>query len=257
MSSKTVYFVSGGNRGIGFGLVKKLSAIKNSLVIATSRTPEKSTELLNWKSEHPNVHILKYDATVHSDADHLAKEIGKLADGIDVFVANSATSEIPMTVLETPIESWTRLYNVNTLGPIVLFKALYPLIVKRQTRKVLFVSSGLSSQNSLSAAISSSSYGQSKSALNFTAKELSLELAKENFIVIPIYPGLVDTEMGSGFVDNLGKRSDESNRLADTMRSNMMITVEQSASAVSDIIESLSNEDNGKFLKYDRSIVPW
>ncbi|ANB10989.1 hypothetical protein AWJ20_3783 [Sugiyamaella lignohabitans] len=254
MSSNTIYFVSGGNRGIGFALVKKLSSLANSVVITTARSPAKATDLKDWQKEHSNVHVLKYDASVHNDATELATQIEKLTGGIDVFVANSGISEEPMTVLETPIESWTRLYAINTLGPIVLFKALYPLIAKRDTRKVVFISSGLGSQKNMSDAFGTSSYGQSKSALNFTAKELSLELAKENFVVVPVHPGLVNTEMGSGYVDNLGKNSGE---FADVLRANVMITTEQSADGIANVIATLSKEDSGKFLGYDRSTLEW
>ncbi|ANB12281.1 hypothetical protein AWJ20_530 [Sugiyamaella lignohabitans] len=253
-SSNTVYFVSGGNRGIGLALVKNLSSIADSVVITTARAPATASDLQDWQKVHSNVHVLKYDAAVHSDATNLASQIEKLVGGIDVFVANSGISEEPMTVLDTPVESWARLYAINTLGPIVLFKALYPLLVKRDTRKVVFISSGLGSQKNMSDAFGTSSYGQSKSALNFTAKELSLELAKQNFIVVPVHPGLVNTDMGSGYVDNLGKNSGE---FADVLRSNVMISTDQSAAGIANVITTLSTQDNGIFLSYDRSSLEW
>ncbi|ANB15041.1 hypothetical protein AWJ20_2661 [Sugiyamaella lignohabitans] len=250
-SQSNVYFISGGNRGIGLALVKKFTAAGNSTVITTARNPDGSDDLKAWAEKHPNVKVLKYNATVHSDADHVASEVERLAGHIDIFIANSGLGETPMTVLETPIESWTELYNTNVLGPIVLFKALYPLLKKGNTRKVVFISSYLASQTDMAVAFKSSSYGQSKSALNFTAKELALELADEGFIIVPIHPGLVSSDMGTGYVNNLG-----SGDLVDQLKSTM-ISTEESASSIYNLAIGLKKEDSGKFLNYDKTVFPW
>jgi norsolorinic acid ketoreductase len=76
-SSKT-YFISGANRGIGFGLVKQLSGRPNVEVIATARNPEQSAEIQAWIRDHPNVHLMKYDAAVPSDALEVANQVERI-----------------------------------------------------------------------------------------------------------------------------------------------------------------------------------
>ncbi|ANB12325.1 hypothetical protein AWJ20_575 [Sugiyamaella lignohabitans] len=250
----TVYVVSGGNRGIGLAVVKKLSSSSNNVVIASARNVEQATELQEWIKTHNNVHLFKYDATVESDAATFANEVSKVADGVDVLIANAGAGETLGTVIDTPVANWTSLYKINVLGPILLFNAFYPLLLKRSTRKVLFTSSTLGSKGDYLETVSSNAYGQSKAALNYTAKELSVELAEQNFIVVPFHPGLVSSELGNGLVETIRKVNPG---VADHLVKNVLITPDQSAEAIVKLAEGLTKEDNGKFYNFDKTTIAW
>ena len=82
-------FVTGANRGLGFEHVKQY-AEKNWEIIATSRNPEQSTELLQLKDQYPdNLIIEKLDVTNFKAITVLSK---KYADkSIDILINNAGT----------------------------------------------------------------------------------------------------------------------------------------------------------------------
>ena len=82
-------FVTGANRGLGFEHVKQY-AKKNWEIIATSRNPEKSTELLQLRDQYPdNLIIEKLDVT---NFEEIAALSDKYADKpIDILINNAGT----------------------------------------------------------------------------------------------------------------------------------------------------------------------
>jgi NAD(P)-dependent dehydrogenase (short-subunit alcohol dehydrogenase family) len=246
------YFVSGGNRGIGLHFVQKLSVRPNVQVITTARNPENSPDLQAWIKEHSNVHVIKYDAAVREDAVEVAKQVEKLNDGIDVFIANAAIAENPQSVLDTPDDLWLRHYSINVLGPIYLFRALHSFMTKRDTRQVVFLSTIAASIGAFPG-LSISAYGQSKAALNYTVKELSVELANEGFTLISLHPGAVSTDMGNDVVNKFAAKSPE---IGEYMRG-ISITPEVSVTGQLKLIDNLSKEQTGKFYSYTGEELVW
>ena len=55
------YFITGANRGIGFGFAKQLSADSNNVVIATTRSFANAAALIELNRS--NLHIIEYDIT--------------------------------------------------------------------------------------------------------------------------------------------------------------------------------------------------
>jgi NAD(P)-dependent dehydrogenase (short-subunit alcohol dehydrogenase family) len=252
MTASKTYFISGGNRGLGFEFVRQISVRPNVDVITTARNPDQSANLQAWIKDHPNVHVIKYDASVREDAMEVAKQVAKLTDGIDVFIANAAIAEDPKTVLDTPADLWTRHYNINVLGPIFLFQSLYRLLTKRDTRQVVFLNSIAASIGGFGG-MSFSAYGQSKAALNYTMKELSVELTNEGYTVISLHPGVVTTDMG---VDAVKKFEAMSTEVGAYMRG-ISITPEVSVTDQLKLIDGLKKEQTGKFYSYTGEEISW
>ncbi|ANB11001.1 hypothetical protein AWJ20_3795 [Sugiyamaella lignohabitans] len=249
-----VYFISGGNRGIGFGFVQELSQRKDVTVIASVRNAAKATELNAWIKEHPNIHTVNYDGNVDGSALEAAKEVESITGGkgIDVFIANAAISDAHYSVLDLPEKNWLEHYKINTLAPLLLFKAFYPLLKKKDTRQVIFISSDAGSI-AATPKMSFSAYGQSKAALNYSTKELSFELEEEKFTIIALNPGPVLSDMGTFSREEMKKISVAfSHKHWDTAPS-----VKESVDELLLVIDKLTPADNGKFFHHDGTIYPW
>nr|ACO15667.1 C-factor [Caligus clemensi] len=67
-------------------------------------------------------------------------------------------------------------------------------------------------------------------------KSMSLELKKEGILVMAMHPGWVKTDMGG---------------------QNAYITVDECVSNMVKTIAQLSEKDNGAFLRYNNTTVPW
>ncbi|KAK6462838.1 hypothetical protein DFJ63DRAFT_336140 [Scheffersomyces coipomensis] len=250
MSGQT-YFITGANRGIGFELTKYLVALNpDNKIIATVRDISKATAL---KALSKNIVLFPLDLGSQKSIDAIPSELEKIGvDTIDVFVSNAAIADSYITVLECPKDKWLEHYKINVLAQILIFQKVYKAVAKSTTKKAVFISSGA---GTLTAYIPTpmSAYGQSKAALNFSVIELSTELKSEGFTVVSIAPGIVSTDMGShGF----GIIKVNSPHLVESL-STLSLTPEQSGTAVGEIIESLTEEDNGKFINFDKNENPY
>ncbi|KAJ8097699.1 hypothetical protein POJ06DRAFT_283104 [Lipomyces tetrasporus] len=244
-----IYVVTGANRGIGLRLVQNL-AKKDGIVVATVRSKAKvaGTPLTSID----NVRIVELEAESQASLDAAAAEIALIAPtGIDelwnnVGVYNVNNSPISMTTVG--YEGYQRDLTVNVVAPIYFTSKLLPLLEKRDTKKVVFISS---IAGSLSASIQMESilseleipynYASTKTALNMAVFYLHKEFKSKGFAFIPIHPGLVATDMYHG-KDNFGDP----------------ISPEESAKSLISTVEKIDPKHYSFSLtNYDGTILPW
>ncbi|KAK6456173.1 uncharacterized protein RJT20DRAFT_127990 [Scheffersomyces xylosifermentans] len=245
MSSGLTYFVTGGNRGLGFAIVKQLAAA-NHKVIATTRDVAKSVELQKLADSNSNIHIVKLDLSSIESIEALDAQISKITDGVDIFISNAAISDSYYKVTDAPRDVWVNHYLTNALGPILVFQTLYKYLQKRPTKKVVFISTAAASITQY-IPFPASAYAQSKAALNFSTKELSSELQPEGFVVIAVSPGLVSTDMGAYGFSQIKKLA--SPEVVDALEK-VSVSPEDSSAGVLKLIDGLTEKDNGTFFNY-------
>ncbi|ABN67415.1 Predicted short chain-type dehydrogenase [Scheffersomyces stipitis CBS 6054] len=250
MSSLT-YFVTGGNRGIGFELVKQ-AADAGHKVIATARDVAKATELQKLADSNKNVKIVTLDVADVKSIEALDAQLAAVTDGIDVAILNAGISDAYYKVVDAPRQVWIDHYLVNSLGPVLVFQKLYKYLQKRETKKVVFISTLVGSITDF-IPVSVSAYGQSKAALNYSVKELSFELKPEGFVTIALSPGLVTSDMGSYGAKKLTESAPE----AGAALASSAITAEESSAAILKIVDGLAEKDNGLFLNYTGELAKW
>jgi norsolorinic acid ketoreductase len=239
------WLITGANRGIGLEFVKQLAQRKNLILFATARNPEKATELNALAAANPNVHVLKLETTSPADATALATAIDKTeGEGLDVVIANAAIANNWQKVTEVDIASLEEHYRVNVGGTLILLKAVYPLLLKRQTRKFVAISTLAASMTNFFEAVTGSVYGSSKAALNYVIKSIAAELGPQGFIAFPLNPGVVDTEMGRGASDTFGWGE-------------IPLKAPETVSGMLKVIDSATKEQSGQFWSYDGTQLAW
>ena len=243
MSSNQVYFITGANRGLGFGLTKAYAARPDTIVFATARDPSKATELNEFAATHKNVHIIRLTADSETDAAAAAKEVSKITDGIDVVIANAGISKFYGSGLKTPISEVEEHFRVNTLGPLIIFQALHPLLKARQTRKFVTISSGAASIGQI-VPLPLTAYGASKAAVNFITRRLYSEHLDEGFVIFLLSPGMVQTDMGDFGAKQVGMEK-------------APLTIAQSVEGQVKIIDTAGKNEAGRFWSYDGTEYPW
>ncbi|MDP1880970.1 MAG: SDR family oxidoreductase, partial [Parachlamydiaceae bacterium] len=91
--------------------------------------------------------------------------------------------------LNTPIETWTDLFQVNVHAPFILSQQLTPLFNKEKGRIINIGVSGLLRH---SANTYSTAYNLTKECLWGMTKSLALELAPQSVTVNMVSPGILD-----------------------------------------------------------------
>ncbi|MEM6285387.1 MAG: SDR family NAD(P)-dependent oxidoreductase, partial [Chloroflexota bacterium] len=121
------------------------------------------------------------------------------------------------------------------IAPVMVARAFVPLLRNGGNRRLISITSQLGSLwRKESGGLYD--YCASKAALNMYTRTLAADLKSDGITTVLIHPGWVQTDMGGGRAD---------------------LTPEESASAVIDVIDSLTPEMNGGFYRHDGSEHPW
>ncbi|KAF5701145.1 short-chain dehydrogenase reductase SDR [Fusarium globosum] len=257
MTSPSTILITGGNRGIGHGLVKTLLARPSLTVIVGVRDPSHPTSKALQDlpvGKDSRLITVKLDSSVPSDAAEAVSTL-KSEHGIqalDIVIANAGIANEGGLVRDTTVDNIKKHFEVNTIGPIVLFQAVADLLRASKTGKPLFVaiSTLIGSIGSMEHLVAlpptSSPYGGSKAALNWFIRRLHFEEPWLTSFVI--HPGLVETEMavaafGTGTTEKLSVYGS--------------ISVETSVTSLVNVIDKAGKELSGTFQNYDGTEIAW
>ena len=207
MSEKTTYLITGANRGIGLGLLEAYLLRPNHTIIATVRDPTTSSAALTSlpTAAGTTLIILKIDSQSPTDPLNAISTLQTTHNitTIDVVIANAGLGATWVPVLQTTPELIRELHEVNTIGPLLLFQATWPLLQKSKNPKFIFMSTGLASfvlAEHLKAP--SAAYGASKAAGAYLARKIHFE--HENLTTVILYPGWVKTDLGYSLAKAIG-----------------------------------------------------
>jgi NAD(P)-dependent dehydrogenase (short-subunit alcohol dehydrogenase family) len=113
--------------------------------------------------------------------------------GIDVLYNNAGISpDDDASVLDTTVEAWQRVQDVNTKGVFLCCKHGIPHLLQRGGGSVINVASFVAI---LGAATSQISYTASKGAVLALSKELGVQFARQGVRVNALCPGPVETPL--------------------------------------------------------------
>jgi len=222
-------FITGGNRGIGKGLVNILG-IDNNVIFSVRESAKGEETIRDFKSQKVEYVVLDVD---NFESVHQAKKIIKSKmDTIDILFNNAGIliPQYEVPAVDTSEESILKTFQTNTLGPLRIIRSFLDMIPKGG--RIVNISSGMGQLDEMEGG--SLAYRLSKTSLNALSKILSVELEKRDISVNAICPGWVQTDMGG---------------------SNASLTVEESTEKI--VAFALHEEfPNGKFLRHGE-ILPW
>jgi NAD(P)-dependent dehydrogenase (short-subunit alcohol dehydrogenase family) len=216
------YLITGANRGIGLELCRQLKE-RGDEPIGCCRRPSAELEQLG----------IRVESDVRVDDDGSVSALAGRLEGmpIDVLVNNAGILE-RVSLDDLDLDSIRRQFEINSLGPLRLTKALLPNL--GQGAKVAIVTSLMGSMTDNT---SGSHYGyrMSKAAVNAAGVSLGHDLASRGISVVILHPGMVQTDM-------TGNRG---------------IPVEESGRGLLARIDELTPEGSGTFRHSDGRELPW
>jgi NAD(P)-dependent dehydrogenase (short-subunit alcohol dehydrogenase family) len=180
--------VTGGNRGIGLEVCRRLGALGYRVLLA-GRSRE-AVESAAGSLQRTGGEIV---ARVLDVTD--AGSIDGLDDDVDVLVNNAAIllSE-DEDVLSVPVDDFRRSMETNVYGPLLLAQRMMPGMIRRRYGRVVNVSSGAGQLSSMSGY--APPYSMSKTALHALTRLLAHAGRGSNVLVNAVDPGWVRTDMG-------------------------------------------------------------
>lgn len=199
-----VAIVTGAGGNLGAEICAALSAVGAS-VIATDlneQTVKGTAECIS--ADGGAVAAMAHDVTVESEWESAVELAVSTYGGLDIVV--NAAAIVPMSMLgELNVEEFRRVQDVNVAGTLLGCKhglrAMRPDGASGRGGSII----NLSSVMGLSGSIALASYNASKGGVRLLTKSVAAECAllKTNIRCNSIHPGIIESDMGSLFYEQL------------------------------------------------------
>jgi NAD(P)-dependent dehydrogenase (short-subunit alcohol dehydrogenase family) len=228
----TTTLITGANRGIGLELAR-IAHDKGHTVIATARDPGRASEL---RAISPDIRIEPLDV---ADESSIAALADRLADTpVDILINNAGIFEHGCdSILDLDVPALRKQIDVNTLGPILVTRALLGNVTRSDRKLIVNTSSNLGSITDSSKSTDHFlGYRVSKAALNMTTATIAQELKDKGITVVALHPGWVQTDMGGNQAP---------------------LEPTESATDIWNTLDTLSQSDTGAFISHDNTRLPW
>ena len=224
--------ITGANRGIGLALVSQYLA-DGWQVYGGCRQPELATQLAGLASNSA-LSIHQLDVGNPGSVKKLALALSE--QSIDLLINNAGIyGGERQSFGDIDYAQWTRVLEVNTLGPYRVSTALANQVGNSEQRLMVNVSSAMGSIERYTTG-GHYIYRSSKAALNMVTVNLAHDLRSRGITVLSVHPGWVRTDMGGASAD---------------------ISTQTSAAGLRQLISNATLEDSGRFFSWDGSVLPW
>ena len=187
-----VALVSGGNRGIGLEVCRRLAA-EGLTVILGSRDEERGREAAEGLAGE--VAVRQLDVADAGSVERLAASIENDFGRLDVLVNNAAISnDDGQSGAEADLDRVKEALEANLFGAWRLCEAAIPHMRRGGYGRIVNVSTGLAALEDMGGG--SPGYRISKTSLNALTRILASELRGSGILVNAVNPGWVQTDMG-------------------------------------------------------------
>lgn len=187
-----VAVVTGGGRGIGAAIAKKLATLGARVVICGRTLEPLETTASAIRDAGGQAHAEQCDVRDLGSVQALASAVEHRSGRVDVLVNNAGVGSFSTPLHELTPEDWEKVLNTNLRGVFYCVKAFAPLMIRAKSGHIINISS-LAGKNALP---NGAAYAASKWGLNGLSYSIAEELRAHNIRVSVVCPGSVDTELG-------------------------------------------------------------
>ncbi|HWC67072.1 MAG TPA: SDR family oxidoreductase [Acidimicrobiales bacterium] len=228
--------ITGANRGLGLELARHYGQ-RGAEVWGTCRRPDEATELRELTDR-----VVELDVGAEESIERFAAAFG--SQPLDVLVNNAGVdgralgvADEERDVLQLSGDVFLGEIRINALGPMLLTRALLGPLELASRPRVLNVSSTVGSMEVAPRMGRDIGYVVSKVALNMITIKLAGLLRDDGVVVVALHPGILRTALASprGEVEETGPAAGE----------------------IVDLIDGLTLDHSGTFLRRDGSTHPW
>lgn len=186
-----VGLVTGGGRGIGFGISRKLAELGATVVICgrSQATLEKAAAEL--RAAGGKCEPIGCDLGNLRSVETMAARMQQTFGRLDVLVNNAGVSGFGAPLHEFPPDQWDQVLNTNLRGVYYCVRAFAPMMIRARSGHIINISS-IAGKNPLP---NGAAYAASKWGLNGLTVSLAEELRGHNIRVTLVCPGSTVSEL--------------------------------------------------------------
>lgn len=210
---KRVALITGGSRGIGFGIAERLAASGFDLAINGVRAESEVEETLKKLKECGNdVIYCRGDTSSPGERENIIAKVKEHYGQLHVLVNNAG---IPpkerKDILEATEESFDEVISVNLKGSYFLTQKVANWMIDQKNNNKEF-NGCIINISSISATVVSVNRGEyciSKAGLSMATQLFAVRLGEFNIPVYEVRPGVIYTDMTAGVKDKYDKLIEE------------------------------------------------
>ncbi len=210
---RKVALVTGGSRGIGYGIVKHLALQGFDMAINGVR-PSTSVEHVVESIKQSGVDAIycQGDISIREDRDKILHEVEKHYSRLDVLVNNAGIAPRERCdILSASEQSFNEVISTNLKGTYFLTQAAANWMI-RQKKSDKDFKGCIINITSISATVASVNRGEyciSKAGLSMVTRLFAVRLGEFDIPVYEIRPGIISTDMTAGTKDKYDKMIEE------------------------------------------------
>ena len=199
MNQSRIVLITGGARGIGYGIAQKLAAEGCGIAICDVHEPSAvAAAMAGLRAAGARALYCRADVTSADARRQMLADIRREFGRLDVLVNNAGVApKIRADVLEATEESYERVMKINLQGPYFLTQAAANWMIEQKRADPAF-DGCIVNVSSISATVASPSRGEyclSKAGVSMATKLWAARLGEFGINVYEVRPGIIRTDM--------------------------------------------------------------
>lgn len=183
-----VALVTGGAHSIGLALGVGLAKAGATVCFNCSSEESRQRGIAAYEEAGVRVHGYVADVTKEAEVQALVAQIREEVGVIDILVNNAGIiKRIPMT--EMTVEDFTKVIDVDLIGPFICAKAVLPGMIAKGHGKIINICSMMSELGRETV----SAYAAAKGGLKMLTRNICSEFGEHNIQCNGIGPGYIET----------------------------------------------------------------
>jgi NAD(P)-dependent dehydrogenase (short-subunit alcohol dehydrogenase family) len=196
---KRVALITGGSRGIGFGIAKHLAQNDFDLAVNGVREEKDVAEALQeLRNAGADVLYCQGDVSLTSDRKKIIEQVKKHFGKLHVLVNNAGVApKERKDILETSEESFDRLIATNLKSTYFLSQQVANWMIEQKKADTSFSSCiiNISSVSATAANVNRGEYCVSKAGISMVTQLFAVRLGEFDIPVYEVRPGVIHTDM--------------------------------------------------------------
>jgi 3-oxoacyl-[acyl-carrier protein] reductase len=183
--------VTGGGRGIGLAIARRLGELGAAIVVTGRAQTTLENAVREIRKAGVRCEAMACDVTRWDHVQRLAERVKEVFGKLDVLVNNAGIGSFTAPLHEMEITEWDAVLNTNLRGVFYCIRAFAPMLIAGGRGDIVNISS-LAGKNALPGG---AAYSASKWGLNGLSYSVAEELRKYKIRVSVVCPGSTDTEL--------------------------------------------------------------